>query len=370
MRTRKPKGTVGIEVNNGCLRLRLPRQVFGGKQKYLYLGLVDTKVNRKKAEAKAQIIESDIFFEKFDPTLEKYKPPVYPFPSKQVKQTWTLSKLWQEYTEFKAKTLSPSSLKDFKKVANHISRLPTQSLDRAKVIAIYLADHLSADTTRRVLTQLNACCEWAVDRELIEQNPFAGMTRRVKVTRNQSINPFTAQERDLIVKAFEEFSQHRHYAPFVKFLFLTGCRTSEAVGLQWQHIDLGLTAITFQEVVVDGQRSKTTKTHKIRKFPINQVLKELLLSVRPESPSPSSSVFTDSMGNLVRPNNFLRRHWQPVVRALPIAYRPQYNTRHTFITLCLEAKVPISQVAAWVGNSPKVILEHYAGLTRFEVPEL
>ena len=368
---RKPKGSVGIETVNGSLRLRLPRHVFKGQQKYLYLGLSDTVKNRKLAEAKVQQIQADIFFERFDPTLERYKPPSYSLPPKPDKfNQLTLNFLWEKYTQFKAKTLSPSSLKDFKKVANHIKRLPTQSPDAAKQIANHLLDTLSIDSAKRVLTQLSACCDWAVDRDLIAKNSFAGMTRRLKVTKKHSINPFTAQERDAIIKAFEEFSQHRHYAPFVKFLFLTGCRTSEAVGLQWQHIDLALTYVTFQEVVVDGQRHSSTKTHKIRKFPINQSLKDLLFSIKPDAPHPSAPVFTDSIGNLVRPNNFLRRHWQPVVNSLAISYRPQYNTRHTFITLCLEAKVPVAQIAAWVGNSPRVIWEHYAGLIQSEVPEL
>jgi integrase len=370
--TRKPKGTVGVEVNNGRLRLRLPRHIYGGVQKYLYLGLSDTKTNRRIAEAKAAVIEADILFERFDPTLFKYKPPVYPLPPGKLIYiaSLTLPELWQQYTEFKSKSLSPSSLRDFKKVANHISRLPTQSLKEGKKIAHHLLDTLTTDSARRTLVQLNACCEWALDRELIDKNPFEGMARRVKVTKNVSINPFTADERDLIINAFEASSYHRPYASFVKFLFLTGCRTSEAVGLQWQHIDPFLSSITFQEVVVEGQRSQTTKTHKVRKFPVNSTLKELLVSLRSEAPQPEAPVFTDGQGNLVNPNNFLRRHWQPVVKGLSISYRPQYNTRHTFITLCLEAQCPIAQVAAWVGNSPEIILRHYAGLTRCNVPDL
>jgi integrase len=151
-------------------------------------------------------------------------------------------------------------------------------------------------------------------------------------------------------------------------VFATGCRTSEAIGLTWQHVSPDLTAITFAEVVVEGVRSKSTKTHKIRKFPVNENLRELLLSIRVNE-VPIAPVFTDKQGNLVRANNFLRRHWQPLIKSLPIAYRPQYNTRHSFITECLNAKVPISQVAAWVGNSPEIILKHYAGLVSSEVPD-
>ena len=42
------KGSVGVEVFQD--RLRLPRQLFGGKQKYLALELPDTDLNRKMAE--------------------------------------------------------------------------------------------------------------------------------------------------------------------------------------------------------------------------------------------------------------------------------------------------------------------------------
>ena len=66
------KGSVGIEVLGSRLRLRLPRELYNGKQKYLSLGLTDTPDNRKLAEAKAKLIESDIERERFDCTLVRY----------------------------------------------------------------------------------------------------------------------------------------------------------------------------------------------------------------------------------------------------------------------------------------------------------
>ncbi len=73
-KNRQSWGTVTVESYRQRLRLRLPRQVFEGKQKYLALGLADTKINRKIAEAKAHEIESDIVLERFDYTLDKYRP--------------------------------------------------------------------------------------------------------------------------------------------------------------------------------------------------------------------------------------------------------------------------------------------------------
>jgi integrase len=52
-------------------------------------------------------------------------------------------------------------------------------------------------------------------------------------------------------------------------------------------------------------------------------------------------------------------------------YRNPYQTRHTFITLCLESDIDAKDVAKWVGNSPEIVYRHYAGNKRdLQVPEL
>ncbi|MHC5826952.1 MAG: site-specific integrase, partial [Nostoc sp.] len=52
-------------------------------------------------------------------------------------------------------------------------------------------------------------------------------------------------------------------------------------------------------------------------------------------------------------------------------YRCPYNTRHTFITLMLAEGLTVSTVAKLVGNSPEIILKHYAGNTvPLNLPEL
>ena len=101
--TRKSaKGSVVILNSHDRLQLRFR---FGRERPYLSLWLLDTPINRKFAELKAAEIEQDIFKEKFDLTLKKYKS-----ASEQEKIAPTLSgtaerlnliKLWQKYDEFK-----------------------------------------------------------------------------------------------------------------------------------------------------------------------------------------------------------------------------------------------------------------------------
>lgn len=364
--SKRHKGTVIVSIDRGMLRLRLPRHLYGGKQKSLYLGLPDTPVNRQAAQFKADAIAADIAFDRFDPTLEKYKPQSFAKPEESMK----LIDLWCKYTIFKERSLSFTTIqKDFTRIRNHIAKLPSQELEDARKIRKHLIDSFAIKTAKRVLMHINACCEWAAGEELIVSNPFAELPGLRGGPPKKSINPFTQQEQEQIIEAFENHPIWHYYAPFVKFLFFTGCRTSEAVGLQWKHVNSSLTTITFAEAVVERQR-KDTKTHTIRKFPVNQKLRSLLTSIRPQNPSPDTPVFLSQEGATIDAGNFLTRAWKNILAGLPIEYRPQYNTRHTFISSCLEKNIPVAQVARWVGNSSKTIWEHYAGLTsELEVPE-
>ena len=68
------------------------------------------------------------------------------------------------------------------------------------------------------------------------------MASEIKLPKNQwgeenDITPFMREERDLIIEAFAKHPHYRYYTAYVRFCFFTGCRPSEAIGLQWKHID-------------------------------------------------------------------------------------------------------------------------------------
>lgn len=152
-------------------------------------------------------------------------------------------------------------------------------------------------------------------------------------------------------------------------------------GLQWQHINSDCSQITFcQSYSSKYKVRKTTKTNKVRRFPSNQPLQVLLLSLRPPHPQPDALVFTSEKGTPLNTDTFLQDVWRGRSKGKGIIlkliqegkverYRSPYSTRHTFITLALEAGLTVPQVANLVGNSPEVILKHYAGnLIKMEIP--
>lgn len=364
---RNQKGTVTVEVFRDRLRLRLPRQVFNGFQKYFTLGIPDTQENRELAEAKAKIIEADIAFERFDTTLRKYQP-------NYVEDKYPpLLELWDKFTEEKKKQLTITTIAiDYRKVRNQILALPSYlNIGQPKSIRSHLKKKLSPDAAKRTFNYIKSCCEWAFDEEIIHENPFANLKLKTQKKVSDEIKPFTKDERDRIIKAFAHSRHYRHYLDYVKFLFFTGCRTSEAIALQRKHISADFSIITFSEAVVLGNR-KDTKTHKTRRFPINEQLRLIFLNQLASIPDKSETIFLSPKGNAIDPHNFLNRAWKKILKGLPeIEYRPQYNTRHTFITLCLEEGVPVQTVAQWVGSSARTIYAHYAGLvSNLEVPEL
>ncbi|HBR74262.1 MAG TPA: site-specific integrase [Cyanobacteria bacterium UBA11159] len=360
------KGTVVVCATRGMLRLQIPRHLFSGEQKYLYLGLPDTPINRSAALVKAQAIEADIAFDRFDTTLKKYKPPYL----EQVKIP-DLSDLWKQYTIYKGKVLSSTTIKrEYRRVATHISKFPCQKTSRVGATRIrqHLIKTSSLQTAKKILEYLSACCEWARGEDLLTENPFSFLPKVKGKTPKKPIHPFSKTERDLIINGFESSDKWRHYTKYVEFLFLTGCRTSEAVGIQWKHIDTNASLIHFREALVDGSR-KDTKTHKARVFPINKQLGEVIASLR--RGNPEDLVFTDPDGKPIDSRQFTKVVWTEILEWKGIEYRVQYNPRHSFITYCLEAGIQVAQIAQWVGNSPATIWTYYAGVTSLQnVPDV
>lgn len=183
---KRSKGSVGIETFQNRLRLRLPRHVFSGKQKYLSLGLADTLENRKSAESKARQIELDILAGYFDPSLEKYKPQTCSSTKTSVDSTLkeSLLDLWDKYTAYKSRTLSITTInKDFKRIRNHIQSLPSKNLMDAIAVRDFFLEHSTPNTAKRVLTQLKACCDWGIETDLIGENSFEGLAQKIKSVR-------------------------------------------------------------------------------------------------------------------------------------------------------------------------------------------
>lgn len=179
-------------------------------------------------------------------------------------------------------------------------------------------------------------------------NLFKGRPAEIKVPKSQSededIDPFTPEERDLILAAFESDRfcpqcsayKHSYYTPLMKFLFYRGCRLSEAVALQWKNISSDLRLIAFEQALIESEDGRMIreglKTQERRNFPCNDRLQALLVSIKPQGCKPDPLIFPSIKGKYINTNSLRNRIYKLILEGLSVEYRKLYQTRHTFIT--------------------------------------
>lgn len=289
-----------------------------------------------------------------------------------------LLQIWDAYVDFRKQHVSPSTVvRDYHKISRRLLLMQQNQPDLgdAKAIREWLLCNYSRDIARRTLQQLGAACKWAVFQDLLPWNPFDQLSRYL-TQRNQeeeSFVAFTTEERQAILMAFEE--SHPDDVPWVKFLFMTGCRPEEASALKWSHIARDFSEIHIREArPVDTGLTQSTKTYRATRFPCNAKLKEFLRSQRPLEVYESDYLFRSKRGGPFDYKNFQTKRWKPLITRLAeegqIAfYMPQYNTRHTFITEALKS-LDAKDVSYLCRVSVATLQRVYVSRSRsIEVPE-
>jgi len=381
---------IQVRNNNGrCLiRFKYLDKAFNITQ-----GSYDNRAERAAAEALAKRIYSDILLGEFDPTLNSYKPALG-ISREQAKKsmqemleaqkvvTGGLKGLWEQFLG--AQDLSPrQSNQHWKSVTallkNYGKPIP---LDEISAFLDWMRNRLSAPTFNTYLSYLKRCCGWAVQRGIIGKNPFAG----VKTKKNGSKpkpQPFTKKEIQAIISAFESSTYYSHYTDYVKFLFATGVRTSEAIGLRWKHINFDREEIEIYEVLARGDNGETsgskrvrkgTKTENSRVLPCAGKLKEMLWARRQANlnAKPDDLVFPSPTGLPIDDHNFRNRAWKTTLEQCGVEYRKPYTTRHTLISHMVAEGVPLAGAAYIAGHlDTTMVMRIYAHMIdRPELPEL
>jgi integrase len=204
---------------------------------------------------------------------------------------------------------------------------------------------------------------------------------KVKIEYKPLPKPFTVYEVKAIINWFETSKYYKHYADYVKFLFWTGTRTSEAIGIQWKHIDFNRNLLFIYESLGRNENSsskrvrKITKANKMREFPLGNGLLEMLKARYDQSDKNRETlVFPSPNDKPIDDHNFSQRIWVKCLKELGIEHRPQYNTRHTFISHFLERTKDVVKCASLTHGSKsgiQTIYNNYAGIiNRVEVPDL
>jgi integrase len=357
-----PKGECSIVVRSGRLRLRIPRSFNSdGKQREIALNMADSESGRTVAAQILANVQLDIYNGALDPTLDKYK-------RKEIVKQVTVYALWCQYVKYKQSTIKLSTLHYYQEIIGNKLRDCPQSILKGLDVRDWLLRNTTQSTAARVLKHLNWAVTWGIRHGEIDliKNPYIGMGKEITPrTQPPGADAFKVDVKEAILNAFLTSHHYDHYYPFVYFLFLTGCRPSEAIGLRWGEISDDFSCVHFCGSIVQikskSVRMEKSKTNRIRSFPINTELRDLLEAIHKPGSSFDRLVFPsrESIDKPIAYINFCHRAWSKIVTSIVGRKTTPYSCRDTFITEQIAANVPLSIVAKWVDNSPQMISSRY-----------
>ena len=201
----------------------------------------------------------------------------------------------------------------------------------------------------------------AMMRDARAERPALGMTDHFanlkwKRLPTSKPDPFTAEERDVILKHFRQ--KHAFYYPFVATLFGTGARQSEIIALRWGDIDLNGGTLSISKSHYMGENGTKTAASE-RVIDIAARVIEALKPIKPLHVTETDHAFKNSEGRPINEDKWRKKYWYRALRVLQIRPRKFYATRHTFISDALSNGLNIKWLAEYCGTSVAMIEKHY-----------
>jgi integrase len=173
-----------------------------------------------------------------------------------------------------------------------------------------------------------------------------------------STGAWTIQERNLLIAAADLTLAIEHSA-WLRFVFFTGVRLEESLGLRWSDIDFDRRTISIARSRFNNEFSACKTRRSQRVFVATADAIDALRSLHKNQPL-SDLVFLTPRGRPFDLKNFRRRQWTELLKRVAVPRWPLRCTRHTFATALLDGGVVASQVAFLLGDNPGTVLTKYA----------
>lgn len=356
---------VGKNGNSCALRWQ-----YDGKDYSITHGRYDNPIDHEFMEKVASQIRLDFLTGSFDPTLKKYK--TWEVEQKEVIEVNKLIDLWKLW--IKSKDLSEETFH------NHYRwiEIRIKQFNPCVSETSWLTSMKSAPSTyNKWLSSIKACFDWGIKNKFVECNPFDSVKGRKK--KGDNVKPFSKDETQSILNAIADDSfcppsnkyPHSWYLPFFQFLFATGLRPCEVIGLRWGSIDYEREFVHVREAIsrsrVPGsihRKRKSTKTGNEWCIPLTDKLKAILEAAKTQSKNACGKgdlVFHTPNKRPVSWDHLNKRLWKPVINGLEIEYRNPYQIRHTALSsAAMNPKIGVLGAAKLAGHrDASMVLKHY-----------
>lgn len=219
----------------------------------------------------------------------------------------------------------------------------------------------SAKTRNDALIPLRGAFELAHDDEVIDKNPCDRLKNQK--AQESEPDPFSEIERERILNWLKEkyLADYPTVYWYFEVAFWTGCRPSEIIALTWHDVDFIGKQIHINKGRVNGVQQETTKTNKTRFVDLNDFAFEAFQQLRLLTYLKYEHVFIcDETSEEFSTQKSLSEKFVAALKANGIRYRPAYNTRHTYATVCLMNGLNPVYVASQLGHSLVMLMKRYA----------
>lgn len=232
---------------------------------------------------------------------------------------------------------------------------------------------LSDATVRNVMAPLRACLSTAVREGLIRSNPARDVDLPHRPTAEDSeheeVRAMSGEELSTLLALFPDRSRL-----LFKFLAVTGVRISEAIALQWKHLELDGSSphVKVRRGLVKGRMGPPKSRHGRREIPLEHSVVLALRDHRRASewPGDDDLVFTAGNGAALNPANLYRDVLGPAREEADLAWVGFHTFRHTCATLLFGEGRNAVQVQRWLGHhSPAFTLGTYTHLLDGDIGE-
>lgn len=209
------------------------------------------------------------------------------------------------------------------------------------------------------LSIIRSVFELAVMDKQIKENPCDGLEHAS--FQAPGPDPFSLSEVSKILAGIAE-----HYSDqvlnYAQFQFFSGLRTSEAIALDWENVDLNKGEVKVDVVNVYDEEQDSTKTSTARIVKLPREALASLLAQKRHTHGIGGRVFHDPYYNEPWLYHRITRaaFWTTTLKRLGIRHRRMYNTRHTYATIGLMAGANPAFMARQLGHSLEMFFKVYA----------
>ena len=232
---------------------------------------------------------------------------------------------------------------------------------------------LSDKTIRNVMGPLRACLATATREGLIRSNPARDVDLPHRPTaegiEDEEVRAMSREELTTLLSLAPERSRVLFW-----FLAATGLRISEAIALQWRHLELEGSSphVKVRRGVVRGLLGPPKSRHARREVPLDPALALALRERRrgSEWPGGDDLVFPATNGAYLHVGNTRRRVLKPAAEEACLEWVGFHTFRHTCASLLFAEGRNAVQVQRWLGHhSAAFTLSTYVHLLDGDIGE-